>query len=300
MPAIAEYLKPEVLSSISRLDLQAQCIVEGFLSGLHRSPFHGFSTEFSEHRKYIAGDEPKTIDWNAYAKTEKLFVKKFEAQNNVDCTLIVDISRSMAYRYDDAAVSKLDYCISLAAAISYLLLRQQDSVGLATFDETVKSYVKPRSSSRQLAGIIGQLASVEPVASTNFSKAAAAISGLICHRGMIIVLSDFLEEPSALAAGLERLSFRRHDIIVFQILDRAELTLPFGGTIRFSDTEDASISVKAVGDDVRETYQAVIQEQIDAVATLCRDLGIGHLAFDTSEQFDVPLRRFLTSRKTKF
>ena len=159
--SLTRYLQPEVIQKIARLDLQAKCIVDGFLSGLHRSPFHGFSSEFSEHRKYVEGDDLKYIDWNVYGKTERFYVKKYEAQTNLECTLLVDISRSMGYCHESHTVRKLDYAVYLAAAMAYLMVKQQDAVGLVTFDNDLRAYLRPQSKRSQLTTIVGHLAAAK-------------------------------------------------------------------------------------------------------------------------------------------
>jgi uncharacterized protein (DUF58 family) len=296
--SLARYLKPEVIQKIARLDIQAKCIVEGFLSGLHRSPFHGFSTEFSEHRKYVEGDDVKYIDWNVYGKTERYYIKKYEAQTNLECMLLVDISKSMAYRYDEDGVSKLDYAIYLAAALSYLMIKQQDAVGLVTFDNDLRAYIRPQSKRKQLSAIVGQLAAAKTAEPTSFTASLAKIGGLLRHRGLVVILSDFLGDLDGMFAGLEELRYRGNDVIVFHILDRAELDLPFRESALFVDTESPDNRVAAEPDRIRQLYQEEIQSFVSDVGDRCLALRIQHLALDTSQAFDAALHQFLQERKS--
>jgi uncharacterized protein (DUF58 family) len=285
---VTQYLKPEVIRGISRLDLQARCIVEGFLAGLHRSPFHGFSTEFSEHREYAAGDDPKYIDWNVYNKTERLYIKKYEAQTNLECTLFVDVSKSMAYSGDDRRPSKLEYAIYLAAAISYLLMQQQDAVGLITADDDLRAYLRPRSKRSQLAAAERATAVADCL-----GKAAA----LIRHRGMVIIFSDLLDDLDATIAALQRLAFAGHDIVVFHVLDPAERELSYDGHMLFVDSEEPALAWPAVGEQIRASYRREIAAFIETLRTRCSEMKIHYVALDTGQQFDVALTEFLMGRR---
>lgn len=298
--SITRYLRPEVISRIARLDVQARCIAEGFLSGLHRSPYHGFSTEFSEHRKYTEGDDLRHIDWNVFARTDRLYLKKFEAQTNLECTLLVDVSASMAYRHRQSSVSKLEYAICLAAAMSYLMIRQRDVVGLVTFDDRLQAYVRPNGNSAQLSRLLGVLAEARTTGRTRFAGAFPALGQLVRHRGLVLLFSDFLGDLDAAAAGLQQLRFRGHDVIVFHILDRAEVTLPFEGASLFVDSEDPALRVSAQADLIRREYDAEIAGFREQVRQACVDTGAEHLALDTSQPFDVALARFLKERQMRF
>src|SRR5713226_5073548 len=194
MPTVEQYLKPEVIRQISRLDLRAKFIVKGFLQGLHASPFHGFSVEFSEHRKYTPGDDPQDIDWLVYAKTDKYYIKKFEAETNITGYLVMDLSRSMGYTYRQE-LTKFDYGICLAAALCYMMIHQQDPVGLITFDEQIRQSLPPRSKRTQLGNIMSLLSKLKPSGQTQIAKSLIQIAAMLRHRSLVMLFSDLLADP---------------------------------------------------------------------------------------------------------
>src|SRR5947207_2730861 len=194
MSTVEKYLKPEVVRQISRLDLRAQFIVRGFLQGLHSSPFHGFSVEFSEHRKYTSGDDPKDIDWLVYAKTDKYYVKKFEAETNITGYLVMDLSSSMGYTYRQQ-LTKFDYAICLAASLCYLMIYQQDPVGLITFDEKIRDSLPPKSKRTQVGHLLSLLARLKPTGKTDIAKSLTQIAAMLKHRSLVMIFSDLLADP---------------------------------------------------------------------------------------------------------
>src|SRR5262245_25727730 len=207
MHATAEsYLKPEVIRQVSRLDLRAKFIVEGFIAGLHASPFHGFSVEFSEHRKYTAGDNIADVDWNVYAKTDRFYIKKFQAETNLTGYLVMDLSGSMGYTYRQE-LTKFEYSISLAAALGYLMIHQQDPVGLIAFDERVSQSLAPRSKRSQLGNILSLLAKLQPAGETQIDKSLHQVAGMIRHRCLIMLFSDLLGDSEPIVRALHRLRF---------------------------------------------------------------------------------------------
>src|SRR3954469_1088521 len=194
MGATEKYLKPEVIRQVARLDLRAKFIVEGFLAGLHASPFQGFSVEFSEHRKYVPGDDLKDLDWNVYAKTDKYYLKKFQAETNVTGYLVMDLSASMAYTYRQE-LTKFEYGICLAAALGYLMIHQQDPVGLVTFDTTIRTALPPRSKRTQLGSILSLLAGLKPTGATEVAASLHQLASMVKSKSLILVFSDLLTEP---------------------------------------------------------------------------------------------------------
>src|SRR3974390_3447798 len=236
MSTAEKYLKPEVINQIKRLDLRAQFIVKGFLQGLHASPFHGFSVEFSEHRKYTPGDDPKDIDWLVYAKTDKYYVKKFEAETNITGYLVMDLSRSMGYTYRQN-MTKFDYAICLAAALCYLMIHQQDPVGLITFDEKIRESLPPRSKRTQLGNVLAILSKLKPTGPTEIAKNLQTIDAMIRHLSLLMLFSDLLSDPEPTIKTLRQLRHRGHDVIVFHILDEAEVNFPFNGLVDFREPE---------------------------------------------------------------
>src|SRR5271156_7157296 len=204
MSTVEKYLKPQVIRQISRLDLRAQFIVKGFLQGLHASPFQGFSVEFSEHRKYTTGDDPQDIDWLVYAKTDKYYIKKFEAETNITGYLVMDLSGSMGYTYRQE-LTKFEYGISLAAALGYLMIHQQDPVGLIAFDQQVRQSLAPKSKRTQLGNILSLLASLKPAGETQIAKSLHQVAGMIRHRSLVMLFSDLLGEAEPIYKALHRL-----------------------------------------------------------------------------------------------
>ena len=231
-----KYLKPEVIRQVARLDLRAKFIVEGFIAGLHASPFQGFSVEFSEHRKYTAGDNISDIDWNVYAKTDRFYIKKFQAETNLTGYLVMDLSGSMGYTYRQE-LTKFEYSISLAAALCYLMIHQQDPVGLIAFDQKVCQSLAPGSKRSQLGNILSLLAKLKPAGTTDIEASLHQVAGMLRHRSLVMLFSDLLGDPESILKALHRLRFAGHDLIIFHILDEAEAQFPFEGMLRLEDNE---------------------------------------------------------------
>jgi len=290
-----EYLKPEIIKQIARLDLKAKFIIQGFIAGLHVSPYHGFSVEFSEHRKYVFGDDPKGIDWRVFARTDKFYVKKFQAETNMQCFLVLDVSKSMDYSYG-SNVTKLEYAIYLAASLGYLMISQQDAVGLVTFDENIRRYLPPRSRLKHLTTIIAELAACKPSASTNIVKSFLNLDALIKKRALIIVFSDLLLPRAEIFSSLMRLRFRGHELIVFHILDEAEAKFPFSDPARFRDVETGR-EIEADARVVRDDYLKGLQRHCDWLRRSCWEARIDYQLIDTSISFDRALLEYLAIRK---
>src|SRR6202521_3418342 len=232
-----QYLRPDVIRQVARLDLRAKFIVEGFLSGLHASPFHGFSVEFSEHRKYVPGDDLKDMDWNVYAKTDKYYLKKFEAETNLTGYLVMDLSASMAYTYRQE-LTKFDYGICLAAALGYLMIHQQDPVGLIAFDTKIQTSLPPRSKRTQLGTILSVLANLKPAGETDVAHCLHQLAVMIRSKSLVMLFSDLLTDPAPVLESLHHLRHRGNEVILFHILDEAEVHFPFEGIIEFEDVEE--------------------------------------------------------------
>jgi uncharacterized protein (DUF58 family) len=298
MSNVEQYLKPEVINQIKRLDLRAQFVVKGFLQGLHSSPYHGFSVEFSEHRRYSHGDDPKDIDWLVYAKTDKYYVKKFEAETNITGYLVVDSSLSMGYTYRQE-VTKFDYAVCLAAALSYLMIHQQDPVGLITFNDKVRNSIAPKSKRTQLAQILSLLARLRPDGPTEIARALTQITAMLRHRSLVMLFSDLLTDTEPLLQALRRLRHRGHDVIVFHILDEAEVHFPFDGLVELYDPETGEqVEVDAAG--YRQDYEAELKEFRDRLQRESFQAGIDYVPVDTSMRFDRALTEYLLSRRARF
>jgi uncharacterized protein (DUF58 family) len=292
-----QYLKPEVIRQIARLDLRAQFIVKGFLQGLHASPFHGFSVEFSEHRKYTAGDNPQDIDWLVYAKTDKYYIKKFEAETNITGYLVMDLSRSMAYTYRQE-LTKFDYSICLAAALCYLMVHQQDPVGLITFDERIRDSLPPRSKRTQIGNVLSLLSKLRPAGKTEIAKSLIQIAAMLKHRSLVMLFSDLLADPDPIIKALHRLRHGGHDVILFHVLDEAEVHFPFDGVIEFEEPESQEkLQVDAGG--FRKDYLTEVQRFRDRYRRECFQAGVDYVPLDTSMPFDKALIEYLVNRRTR-
>jgi uncharacterized protein (DUF58 family) len=298
MPSAEEYLKPEVIRTVSRLDLRARFIVEGFLSGLHASPYHGFSVEFSEHRRYTQGDDPKDIDWLVYAKTDRYYVKKYQAETNITGYLLMDLSESMAYTYRQE-LTKFDYACCLAAALAYLMIHQQDPVGLMTFDDKIRGSLPARSKRTQLSNILGLLAKSKPAGQTEIAMNLRKMAAMIKHRSLLMLFSDLLTDPYAVIESLHLLRHRGHDVILFHILDEAEVTFPFDGLVDLKDPETGQ-SLVIDADGIRADYQESLEELRSRYRRDCLSAGVDYVALDTSTPFDRALVEYLSQRKARF
>jgi uncharacterized protein (DUF58 family) len=295
--SVEKYLKPSVINQIKRLDLRAQFVVKGFLHGLHASPFHGFSVEFSEHRKYNQGDDLKDIDWQVFAKTDKYYVRKFESETNITGYLVMDLSQSMGYTYEQE-LTKFDYAICLAAALAYLMVSQQDPVGLVTFNEKIRQSLPPRSKRTQLGNLLSLLANLEPLGTTDFEQSMGQLASMLKTRSLIMVFSDFLVDEEQTLNALYRLKHGGHDLILFHILDEAEVSFPFRGVCNMKDPETGE-ELKVDADGFRKDYVEQIEAFRDGLAMQCRKSGIDYVPIDTSMQFDKALLEYLLSRRAR-
>jgi uncharacterized protein (DUF58 family) len=295
--SVEKYLKPEVINQIKRLDMRAQFVVKGFLQGLHASPFHGFSVEFSEHRRYASGDDPKDIDWLVYAKSDKYYVKKFEAETNITGYLVMDLSQSMGFTHRQE-LTKFDYAICLAAALAYLMIYQQDPVGLITFDTRVKDSLAPKSKRTQLGTLLAHLAKLKPTGPTDIGKSLTQIAAMFRHRSLVMIFSDLLADPGPVFQALRRMRHRGHDVILFHILDEAEVTFPYDGMVEFEDPETNELVVVDAS-----SYRRDYQNEIAAFRAMykqeCFQSGIDYVPLDTSMQFDKALLGYLLSRRSR-
>jgi uncharacterized protein (DUF58 family) len=289
------YLKPEVIRQVSRLDLRAKFIVEGFLAGLHASPFQGFSVEFSEHRKYTPGDDLKDLDWNIYAKTDRYYIKKFEAETNVTGWLAMDLSASMAYTYRQE-LTKFEYAICLAAALGYLMIHQQDPVGLVTFDTAIRAALPPRSKRTQLANILALLSNLKPAGQTDVAGCLHQLAAMVRSKGLIMLFSDLLTDPEPVMQSLHHLRHRGHDIILFHILDEAEAHFPFEGLIEFTEVEGTG-RLTLDARNMRGDYLKSLAEFQTFYREECARAGIDYVPMDTSVNFDRALMEYLLQRQ---
>ena len=298
MSSAEQYLKPEVIQNIARLDLRARFIVEGFLTGLHASPFHGFSVEFSEHHRYNPGDDPKDIDWQVYARTDRYYVKRYQAETNITGYVVMDLSRSMAYTYRQE-LTKFDYAICLAAAISYLMIHQQDPVGLMTFGEDLRDSLPARSRRSQLGNILAVLQKCRPEGTTRIAENLRRIAAMIRHRSLMMIMSDLLAEPDEIINSLRLMRHAGHDVILFHILDEAEVSFPFSGSVDLLEPESGERQiVDAAG--VRSSYLDALNELRERYEQECLAIGADYVPLDTSMPFDKALMEYLYQRQARF
>lgn len=288
-------LDPRTLAKLAGLELRARSIVEGYVAGMHRSPFHGFSVEFAEHREYVPGDDVRHVDWKVYGKTDKYYLKQYEEETNLICYLVLDTSESMTYRSHDAPLSKLDYARTVAAALAYLVLRQQDSVGLAMFDQELRTFVRPSGNPSHLK----QLTHVMEQAETGKKTAAGPIlhelAERLPRRGVVVLLSDLFDNVASLLAGLKHLRHRRHEVIVFQVLDPAELEFAFEQTTLFKGLENWPDTLTDPRT-LRQAYLAEFEKFLLEVRKCCREQRADYVQLRTDQPLDLALSSYLAKR----
>ncbi len=291
-----DYLKPEVVSKIKQLDLIARFIVEGFLVGLHKSPFHGFSVEFSEHRQYMPGDNIRDIDWKVYGRTDRYYIKQYEEETNLKANILLDVSGSMGY--SSHQINKFQYASYLAAAFAYLLLKQRDAVGLTLFSNKIEQYLPPKSTNSYLKFILTALHKAQPLQkTTSLSQSLHIVAEKLRRPGLIILLSDFLyEEPQKIIEGLRHFRYYNHEVIVFNILDPKDRNFDFTDEATFVDLE-TSATLKTQPFLIREAYQEKIEEFYETLKRECLNMNIDFQTVLTTESFEQPLMRYLLKRK---
>ena len=290
------YLDPDTVSRLSRLDLIARLVVEGFITGLHRSPYHGFSVEFSEHRPYMPGDPLRDLDWKAYAKSDRLYIKQYEEETNLKAYILLDVSGSMDFQ-SGAALSKFRYATSLAAALSYLILRQRDAVGLMLFRDIIESYVPPRSVQSHLNVLLKTIQETTPGSDTDMAPTFHDLAERIARRGLVIVLSDLLDYPQEVLRGLRHFRHRGHEVVVFHLLDPREIDLDFDKETRFFDLEDPEQMLTTQPWLVRREYGQMVEEMVETYRRGCAEARIDYALISTATPFDVALSRYLVQRR---
>jgi uncharacterized protein (DUF58 family) len=289
------YFDPLVLAKISTMTLRARHVVEGLLSGLHQSPYRGYSVEFAEHREYVPGDEIRRIDWKAFGKFDRYFVKEYEEETNLRAYLLLDASASMDYGSE--GIRKFDYGCYLAVSLAYLMLRQGDDVGLITFGAQVQRYIPPRSGLKHMQALTSLLETTQPQGETHLDQVLREIAGKIKKRGMIIVMSDLFDAPEQVLRALQYFRHRRNEVIVFHLLDKNELEFPFERLTMFEDIEDATSRMLADPRAIREAYLQQLQAFIEDYRKACRRERIDYNLFPTTAPLDVVLTRYLARRQ---
>ncbi len=289
------FLNPQTLSRLGGLELRAAQIVEGYVAGMHRSPYHGFSVEFSQHREYAVGDDFRYVDWKVFGKTDKVYLKQFEAETNLICYLVLDASASMNYQGPGSAMTKLQYAQLAAAALAYLVLQQQDSVGLATFDETIRTLAPFSGSPAQLQHVLHHLEETAGEKKTRIGQVLHDLAQRFSRRGLVIVLSDMFGDVREILSGLNHLRYRRHDCIVLQVLDPAEIAFPFDRPTRFLDLEDGR-PTPVDPRSLKSAYQAEFEHFLREIGAGCRAQGADYVLFRTDRPIEIALGRYLAAR----
>ncbi len=292
-----KYLDPEVISRLKTMELRARLVVEGFITGMHKSPYHGFSVEFAEHRQYMPGDPIRNIDWKVFAKSDRYYVKQFEEETNLKGYLLLDTSASM--KFTSGGVSKADYASYLAAALSFMMLKQRDAAGLVAFDEQIRRYIPPKSTSGHLHAILTALETLETTEKTDVPRALHEMAERIKRRGLIIVLSDLLDDPTKVLAGLKHFRHRNHEVIVFHILDPYERHFTFPSESIFKDMETGE-ELSTIPWQIKAEYQKSVAGFIERYARECRQSLIDYVVLDTSQSYDLALVAYLAKRSRLF
>jgi len=289
------FLQPEVVSRLKTMELKARMVVEGFMAGMHKSPYHGFSVEFAEHRQYMPGDNIRNIDWKVYGKSDRFYVKQFEEETNLKAYILLDTSASMGYKSDKKYLPKLEYSSYLASAFTYLMLKQRDAVGLVGFDDKIHTYIPPRSATSHLHVLLSKLDKLKSSQGTDIAETLHEMAERIKRRGLIILISDLLDEPSKILAGLKHFRHRRHEIIVLHVLDPAERNFSFPKEAIFKDMETGE-EVLTLPWQIKDDYRKAFDEVFDYFSRECRMSNIDYHVIDTSQSFDYSLFAYLNKR----
>jgi len=288
-----KYLNPNTLATLTNMQLRARMVVEGFIVGLHKSPYHGFSVEFAEHRAYGPGDNLRYLDWRLYGKTDRFFVKQFEEETNLKAHVMLDMSKSMAYASGE--ISKLQYGSYLSAALTYLLLRQQDAVGLTLFDTEIRTHIRPSSRPSMLNNILSQLENVEPGEETAIGHSLHHLADRINRRGLVIIISDMLDDLENILNGLKHFRHDRHEVLVFHILDPREIDFDFSAQAKFKDMESGEILATEPWH-IQKDYQNAVEAFRQQLGARCREQHVDYVPLSTDQSLDVALLAYLNKR----
>jgi len=290
-----QFLDPAVVARLDGLDVRARLVVEGFIAGMHRSPFHGFSVEFAEHRPYMPGDPLKNLDWKVWARSDRYLVKQYTEETNLRCTLLVDLSGSMGFRSERAVMSKLEYAQSLSAALAYLMLQQQDAVGAMLFADQPLAYVPARAVRPHLDIILKTLGGLEPQGRTRLGPALHELAERVKRRGLIVLCSDLMDKPAEVLSGLQHFRHRNHEVIVFHVLDPDEMDFPYTDTATFVDLESGE-RLTTEPWEIAKRYREKFDAWTAHYARACREQRIDYVQLDTRTPFDRALLAYLEKR----
>ena len=294
---LQRFLDPATLASISGLDLVAKTVVDGFVAGLHRSPDFGFSQEFAEYRAYSEGDDLRHVDWNVYARTDKCFLKRYRGETNTQLLLLLDVSASMAY--GSHGVTKIDYARFVAASLCYMANLQRDAAGLILFKDEVDNYVPPSTRQGQLFRLLHAIEKAEPGARTDYSKPFIHFQNFLHRRGVVVVLSDFYEQPETIIRTVEPLRYHGNEVILFHVLDPQEIKPTFREPVLLVDMENSSEALEVSPEYARNEYRRKIDSHIENLSSKARSAGLDYFLMDTSRPLDEGLREYLAVRRGK-
>jgi len=296
--ASTRFLDPELLARIGSLELLARTVVEGFMSGLHRSPFTGFSTEFTEYRQYNAGDDLRYLDWRLLARTDRYFIKKYRADTNTQCHLLIDTSASMNYAHA-SSVTKLQYAQFLAASLAYLLNRQQDAVGLVGFADKVHTHVPARNRTGHMRTIFGNLSLLQPGGETDLAASLHQLAEILTRRGIVVVISDFYDQPERLGEAFQHLRFKGHDTVAFQVLDQNELDFDFNDAVLLLEDAETQEQMPVLPDVVMDGYRERMRRHVDDMRSCAASNNVDYELLTTKQPLDFALLSFLSRRAGK-
>lgn len=296
-----KYLRPEVVSKLSNMELRARLVVEGFITGLHKSPYHGFSVEFAEHRQYMPGDEIRRIDWRVYGKTDRFYVKQFEEETNLKSYIVVDTSASMKFASEipkskEKRISKIEYASYIAASLAYLMIQQRDAVGLMLYDSAIRTTLPPHATKQHLRRVLVELEKIEPSSTTQTAQALHHLAERIKRRGLVVVISDLFDDPAKVMAALKHFRHNHHEVLVLHVLDPLERTFAFGSDAVFRDIETGE-SLSTQPYHIQKAYQEAMNQFMDRYKRECRENSIDYLLLDTATPFDVALLNYLNKRR---
>lgn len=320
-----KYLDPSVVARLSGMEFKARMVVEGFIAGMHKSPYHGFSVEFAEHRQYMPGDDLKHLDWKILGKTERYYVKRFEEETNLKSYLLLDVSRSMDFKSGNMTggnnpgknffrkfirgndetqssggkITKLEYASHLAASLAYLMLMQRDAISLTTYDTKIRSYIPPHSTKANLKLILSELSRVKSDSQTGTAKCLNEIADKVKRRGLVIIFSDLFDDQDQVISALKHFRYDKNEVILFQILDPVELTFLEGNPVTLKDME-TNEEMYSQPFAMQKAYQETIREFIDKYKSECRKNNIDYITISTSTPFDKALLEYLNKRKRLF
>ena len=294
-----KFLSPDIVSKLKGMELKARMVVEGFIAGMHKSPYHGFSVEFAEHRQYMPGDSIRDIDWKVYAKSDRFYIKQYEEETNLKAYILLDCSASMGYSSDPSQHNKFDYALTLAASLSYMMIKQRDAVGLVSFADKINQYIPPRSAGGHLHQLLQLFANLKTASTTDLALPLHEMAERIKRRGLVIIISDLFDEPQRIISGIKHFRHRNHEVILFQILDPREKDFGFSGEAVFEDMETGE-KITTLPWQIRKDYMKQFDKTVSLIGSECRQARVDYHILDSSTPFDKALYAFLAKRERLF